>query len=186
MKFLSRVLPLAVLLPALLTQNLNGALSAFMRATGDTQGEIKGGVVLAGREDSMEVLSYEHQVISPRDAATGLPTGKRQHGAVKITKEIDKATPLLYTALVSNENLSEVEIRFWRPDPSGKEVQYYTVQLTNASISSIRQWKANNKDPEGARLPDMEEIQITYEQISWTIEEGGITAQDNPGAAAAP
>ena len=32
-------------------------------------------------------------VISPRDAASGLPTGKRQHKPFTITKEVDKGTP---------------------------------------------------------------------------------------------
>lgn len=34
-------------------------------------------------------------VVSPRDAASGLPTGKRQHKPVRITKEWDAATPKL-------------------------------------------------------------------------------------------
>lgn len=34
-------------------------------------------------------------VVSPRDAASGLPTGKRQHAPVIIRKELDKSTPLL-------------------------------------------------------------------------------------------
>lgn len=34
--------------------------------------------------------------ISPRDPASGLPTGKRMHKPFVITKELDKATPLLY------------------------------------------------------------------------------------------
>lgn len=34
----------------------------------------------------------------PRDAASGLPTGKRQHKPVSITKPVDKASPLLATS----------------------------------------------------------------------------------------
>jgi hypothetical protein len=33
------------------------------------------------------------EVVSPRDAASGLPTGKRQHKPLTITKEIDKSSP---------------------------------------------------------------------------------------------
>ncbi|MBA2467331.1 MAG: type VI secretion system tube protein Hcp [Sphingomonas sp.] len=36
-----------------------------------------------------------HDVVSPRDAASGMPTGKRQHGEVKINKTLDKSSPLL-------------------------------------------------------------------------------------------
>ena len=53
---------------------------------------------LIKREDSILVIAYDHQVVSPRDASSGLPNAKRQHGLLKITKEIDKSTPLLMSA----------------------------------------------------------------------------------------
>jgi len=34
-------------------------------------------------------------VVAPRDAASGMPTGKRQHGTVTITKPLEPSTPLL-------------------------------------------------------------------------------------------
>ena len=33
----------------------------------------------AGREDQIEVIATSFQIKSPRDAASGLPTGKRLH-----------------------------------------------------------------------------------------------------------
>ena len=36
-------------------------------------------------------ITFEHQVVSPRDAATGLPSGKRQHKPFTITKELDQS-----------------------------------------------------------------------------------------------
>jgi uncharacterized protein GlcG (DUF336 family) len=38
------------------------------------------------------------EVAAPRDAATGLATGKRQHSPIRITKEIDKSSPLVKIA----------------------------------------------------------------------------------------
>ena len=40
-------------------------------------------------------LIPQHEVVSPRDSASGLPTGKRQHNPMTITKEWDATTPLL-------------------------------------------------------------------------------------------
>jgi len=34
----------------------------------------------------MEVYGMSHEVVSPRDAASGLPTGKRQHKPLRTTK----------------------------------------------------------------------------------------------------
>ena len=36
----------------------------------------------AGREDQIEVIATNYQIKSPRDAASGLPTGKRMHKPV--------------------------------------------------------------------------------------------------------
>jgi type VI secretion system (T6SS) effector Hcp len=38
-------------------------------------------------------LMEEEGVVSPRDPASGLPTGKRMHKPFVITKEIDKSSP---------------------------------------------------------------------------------------------
>lgn len=154
------------------------ALNAYMRLTGKSQGEIKGSVTQKGREDSIMVIAVNHEVTSPRDAASGLPTGKRQHRPLVVTKEIDKSTPLLMNALVNNENISDFELRFWQPSPSGQEVQYYTIQLIDASIVNIRFEMLNNKYPENMQHKEREHVSFCYQKITWTFEDGGITAED--------
>ena len=155
------------------------ALNAYLRLKGETQGEIKGSVTQGGREDSIMVIGFSHDIVSPRDAASGLPTGKRQHKPVVITKEIDKATPLLHNVLVNNENITEWELRFWQPSASGKEFQFYTVQLVNASIAGIKSEMLNNKYPENMPHKEREQISFCYQKIIWTFEDGGITAEDD-------
>lgn len=44
-----------------------------------------------------------NEVTSPRDAASGLPTGKRQHKPMTITKELDKSSPTLEQPITSND-----------------------------------------------------------------------------------
>jgi hypothetical protein len=44
-------------------------------------------------------VAASHTIVSPRDAASGLPTGKRQHKPVRITKEWGAATPMLAIAI---------------------------------------------------------------------------------------
>lgn len=157
------------------------ALNAYMRITGQIQGEIKGSVTQAGREDSIMVIGFSHEVGSPRDAASGLPTGKRQHKPLTITKEIDKSTPLLMSALVNNENLTELTLRFWQPSRSGKEFQFYTIELKNAAIADIRQEMLNNKYPENMQMTELEHVSFIYQKITWTYEDGGITTSDDWG-----
>ncbi|QGY44013.1 type VI secretion system tube protein Hcp [Maribellus comscasis] len=157
------------------------ALNAYMRLTGQTQGEIKGSVTQAGREDSIMVVEFHHEVESPVDAASGLPTGKRQHKPLVVTKEIDKSTPLLLNALTNNENITEMELRFWQPSRSGQEIQYYTIELKNARIVNIGQEMLNNQYPENMRHQVREQIAFVYQKIIWTFEDAGITAEDNWG-----
>src|SRR5689334_24747810 len=91
------------------------ALNGYLRLKGQTHGEIKGSVIQKGREDSIMVIAVSHNITSPRDAASGLPTGKRMHRPFVITKEVDKSSPLLYSLLTKNENIPTFELQFWTP-----------------------------------------------------------------------
>ena len=155
------------------------ALNAYLKLKGQRQGEIKGSVTQKGREDRIMVIGFNHEVVSPRDAASGLPTGKRQHKPMVITKELDKATPLLYNMLVNNEQITEFKLDFWQPSHTGAEKQHYTVALTNASIAGIRAEMLNNKYPENMQHTEREHISFCYQKIEWTWNDGGITAGDD-------
>jgi len=158
------------------------ALNAYMKLTSEIQGEIKGSVTQAGREDSIMVIGFSHEVDSPFDAASGLPTGKRQHKPLCIIKEIDKSTPLIMNALSNNENITEMQLQFWQPSRSGKEIQYYTIELHNARIVNIKQEMPDNSLPENMRLKEREHISFVYQQITWTYMDGGISASDTWGS----
>jgi len=150
-----------------------------MTLKGQTSGEIKGSCTQKGREGSILIFAFDHDILSPRDIASGLPTGKRQHKPVLVTKEIDKSSPLLYTVLCNNENLTEVVFKFWKPSASGKEVQYYTIKLTNANIAARKTYFPNMLIAENTKLPHLEEVSFTYQKIEWTFEDGGITSEDD-------
>jgi type VI secretion system secreted protein Hcp len=161
------------------------ALNAYLSLKGQKQGDIKGSVTQKGREGKIMVIAVSHEIVSPRDPASGLPTGKRMHKPYVITKELDKSTPLLYNALVNNENISAWELQFWRPQGAtattgvGTETQNYTVELTNANIASIAFRMANNKHPDLMKFTEYEEVAFTYQKIDWTWTDGGIMASDD-------
>jgi type VI secretion system secreted protein Hcp len=160
------------------------AMNAYLHLKGQKTGEIKGSCTLKGREGKIVVIASHHEIASPRDAASGLPTGKRQHKAFVITKEVDQSTPVLYNVLATNENLSEFELQFWRPgikaaSGAGAEVQYYTVKLSNANIADIQFTQPNTRDVASQKLAEYETIAFTYQKIEWTWNDGGITAGDD-------
>jgi type VI secretion system secreted protein Hcp len=159
------------------------SLNSYMTAKGQKQGEIKGSCEQKGRENSMMIIAVSHEIVSPRDSESGLATGKRMHKPLVVTKELDKATPLLHNSLVHNENLTEVVLKFYKPQiratgGMGQEVNHYTIKLTNATIASITMRMPNNRHPELKQFETFEEIAMTYEQIEWVWQEGGVTATD--------
>lgn len=161
------------------------ALNAYLKLKGQKQGDIKGSVIQKGREGSIMVIACSQSIVSPRDAASGLPSGKRMHKPFMITKEVDQASPLLYNSLVNNENLPTWQLDFYttqfqdRTTGTGTEQNYYTIKLTNASIASISLHMLNNKNPELMKYPEYEEIAFVYQKIEWTWIKGGITALDD-------
>ncbi len=50
--------------------------------------------------------ALSHSIKSPRDAASGLATGKRQHKPMTITKELDKSSPTLFSLVVTEPGSS--------------------------------------------------------------------------------
>lgn len=160
------------------------ALNAYLRLKGQKSGDVKGSVTQKGREDSIMVIAVSHTIVSPRDPASGLPTSKRQHKPLVVTKELDRSSPILWNMLCTNENIPFLEIRFWTPQIKaatgvGSEFQHYTLRLTNANIANINFAMLNNKNPELMKYAEYEEISFTYQKIEWTWTEGGITAGDS-------
>jgi type VI secretion system secreted protein Hcp len=156
-------------------------LNAYLTIKGQKQGDIKGGVTQKGREGSILVHAFDNAILSPRDPASGLPTGKRTHEPVTIMKEADRSTPLLWNALVNNENLTQWRLDFWSTDPKqgAAEKLIYSVSLVNASIASIHEYMDDDQVPAQAALPLQNEISFTYQKIEWTWTDGGISASDD-------
>src|SRR5262245_52240291 len=152
------------------------ALAAYLSIIAERQGQIRGSVLQKGREGKILVIAVQHEIVAPRDPQSGIPTGKRMHKPMVITKEVDRSSPLLYSILCTNENIVEARFEFWTSTPMGTEKQHYTVRLTNANISTINFKMPNIRQPKLQRLTEYEEVSFTYEKIEWTWNEGGITA----------
>lgn len=155
------------------------ALNAYLSIVAQKQGPIQGSVTQKGRENKILVFSAIHEIVCPRDPASGLPTGKRTHKPFMILKELDRATPLLFSILANNENIASIELQFWQPSPTGVERQHFTVRLTNANISSIHFKMPNNRSTRLARLTEYEEVCFTYQRIEWTWNDGRLVTDDD-------
>lgn len=154
-------------------------MPCYLTLEGNQQGKIEGSSQVKGHEGKILVQAVEHLIELPKNPQTGLPSGKRQHLGITLTKEIDKSSPKIFQALTSGEQLSEVVLEFFRISPKGTEEKYYTVKLEQAVIVSARTWVPNCLSPDNRQFGHMEDIGLTYEKIVWTWEADGIEAEDS-------
>jgi type VI secretion system secreted protein Hcp len=155
------------------------ALNAYLRLVGAKQGEITGSVTQKGREGKIMVIAVSHGIMSPHDPGTGEVTGKRQHGPLVLTKEVDRATVPLRSMLVDNEVAKQWELQFWRYSVTAAETQYFTIALSDAMVVSIDLQMPNNKHADLTKLETFEEVAFTYRRIEWTWTDGGLVAADD-------
>ncbi|MEE4174413.1 MAG: type VI secretion system tube protein TssD [Xanthomonadales bacterium] len=142
-------------------------------------GEIKGGDNSAGMPDHVEWFALRHEITAPRHEATGLPTGKRQHGPVVVTKRLDRATPLLQDTLTKNGTIDEIKFLFYRPASSGAEEHHFTITLNEATIAGIVLDQLNNRYPEHMPFEVFETVSFTYDKITWEEVIEGTMAFDS-------
>jgi type VI secretion system secreted protein Hcp len=147
------------------------AYEFYVTTKGATQGAFKGESTRKGHEAKAPGISYQHEVSSPRDIATGLASGKRQHKPIVFTKEWGPSSPQFFLALVTNEQLPEVLFEFIKTSREGKEQVYYTIKLVNATVSNIRYATGKGESAGSAKTlatydtHELEEISLTYQRI---------------------
>ena len=142
--------------------------------------DVRGDVALKGAEGMIECLAYEQEVTMPGTSAVtggGAATGRRQYQPLRITKRIDQASPLLLKALTQGQ-LVEGTFRFYRVSKTGGVQQFYTVEIRQARVASIKQVNPDRLVPASAAHPALEEVAFVFSSIRWTYLEGGVTHED--------
>jgi len=149
-----------------------------MTVEGKTQGKIDGSCTIKGHEGTIFVYELDHHVGLPTDPGSGLPTGKRIHFPLTITKETDKSSPKLQQALVTGEQLT-VTLEFWHISPAGKEEKYYTVKLETAIAVESEAYFPLTFVETSKPYRHMEKFSFTYGKIIWTWVPDGIESEDS-------
>ena len=86
---------------------------------------------------TVPITDFATGVKSPRDAASGLATGKRQHKPFTISKPIDAMSASLLPKLLGNQTLGDVTVELQRPDAKGNLATYATYTYKKAFVSAI-------------------------------------------------
>jgi type VI secretion system secreted protein Hcp len=129
-----------------------------------------------GHENEIEILEFSHGIVSPRDAASGMPTGKRQHKPFTLIKPIDKASPLIAKAFINNNSIEEVKLTLYDESKkrASKHTPMMTITLRNATVTEI-----NHSDIKSDDKVPTEKISLTYQNIVWEWVDTGVTAEDD-------
>ncbi|AJF71532.1 Hcp1 family type VI secretion system effector [Raoultella ornithinolytica] len=135
---------------------------------------IVGGSMVLGREGSIEVKSLSHHLTIPTDRNTGKLTGTRIHIPILIQKEFDRTTPLLARAICRGVTLKSAEIKMYRTNEAGFEVEYFNMLLENVKVTGF----TPGLHPGVASGTHLENIEMRYETIQWKYTDGNIIFKD--------
>jgi type VI secretion system secreted protein Hcp len=168
------------------------ALDASVKATGAKQAAFKHQNQIKSRAGTSVVTSVRYEIEAPRDAHTGLATGKREHKPVVFEFPMDSSVINWKTAIVNNETLNSVVFNFYQtvtagltqgtaPGSGGEGSPYYTIELKNAVVSKLEFVHPYSRavDPEIKNKEIHVRVSLTFMEITCTWVQGGVTMNDN-------
>jgi len=159
------------------------AFNSYVSFKGEKQGAFKGTGRSKGNHTGKSVLLgawFTLGVQSPKDSIAGLPVGKRRHQPITIRKEVDPASPQLFTAFTSRESLA-AKIEIFQAG-TGHLTPNYTAELSGGVITRIKRIPPSTTGrthPKGRDTSELEEISFAFEMIDVTWNEGGKTMHDD-------
>lgn len=171
-------------MPKAISMTLEGSKSGKI-SDGAGGGESIGNLARTGdRADACYVTAYTDQVVRPKDPQTGQPTGNRIHQGLKVSKLIDKTSPILRQAITPTDaEVFTVELKFYRqPEGGGAEEHYYTITAEEAVIVDIVGITPNVNDKNFSDYVDYEEVTFTYKNITYKHEVSTTESTDDASA----
>jgi len=155
-------------------RRLNMSVPSYIKIEG-----IPGSVNIIGREETIQVLAFDHKIHIPVNRKDGHSVAARIHDDFVFTKNIDKASPSLYNCLCNGNVIPKVELFWYEIKPTGSEEIYFTHILENVRIISINTIMPDANNQKNEQNKHMERIALRYEKITWRFEEGNIEYSDS-------
>lgn len=154
------------------------AIPAYLWLKDDGSADIKGSVDVMDREGSIEILSFGHSLNIPTDSNTGKLTGTRVHSPLTIEKEFDSSSPYFYRAVATGQTLKSAEIKWYRINDAGQEVEYFNMLLEGVKVVAVTPVMHNVKNPAMEKHNHNESVELRYEKITWKYCDGNVQFTD--------
>jgi type VI secretion system secreted protein Hcp len=100
-------------------------------------GDIKGESTDSKHKEEIELLSWSHEVVSPRDAASGLPTGKRQQKPLSVKIALSPATAEILIGLLKANQPMEAILTNTKKTRAGSQ-DHLIITMEDVLVSSYR------------------------------------------------
>ncbi len=155
------------------------AIPGYMTIFDDQGSKVDGPVNVSGREGTIEILGFDHELRIPTDNDTGALTGTRKHEPFIFTKSFDNATPYLYKACSNGQTLKKIELKWYRINDTGTEEEYFRHTLEDVKVTSVKPTMHNVKDLDKERYPHLEEVSCRYAKVTWAYTDGNISFSDS-------
>jgi len=150
---------------------ISGKAQGLISAGCSTQDSI-GNKCQPGHADEIMVLSYTHNMANIGNI------NKPTHSPILITKNVDKASPLLAQALSTREEIN-CTINFYRVSSFGMQEKFYSVSINGGVIADLtlempHAILQNDAEPQ-------EHLAIRYRDITWTHHTAGTSGYSTWG-----
>ncbi|MDC9583063.1 Hcp family type VI secretion system effector [Xenorhabdus sp. PR6a] len=133
---------------------VNGKKQGLISAGCSSENSI-GNIYQCGREDQIYIYELSHALYREQNVA---------HSPITIKKPIDKSSPLLGVAISNNEEL-ECLFDIYRTDSAGGLSKYYSLKITNVTISEMSFICPNSLTHNDAQ--PQESVSFKYKSITW-------------------
>ena len=153
---------------------LHGSRQGLISAGAFTEASV-GNSYQSGREDKIMIQALSHGIFVPKNAGAG----RRMHKPLIVTKTIDKASPLINTALCSGELLSQCRVEWFRTSAQGVQEHFYTMELEDAVIVGAEILMPHCQDPAKSDFTQLIEVSLAYRKIDWEHTVAGTSGSDD-------
>lgn len=155
------------------------ASPAYMTVYDENGLALHGNVKILDRQNTVEVLAFDHEVYIPTDQDTGSLTSTRKHDPFIITKSFGPLSPDLYKACCDGKTLQRITLDWYKVDNNGKERKYFSHRLDNVKVVSVRPVMRHIKDRKNDHHVHEEQVALRYERITWLYHDGNKQADDS-------
>lgn len=156
------------------------SIDMFMKIEGERQGNILGESRDKKHAEEIDVIGWKWGMIASRDSGPGLRSGAANVQHFVFKKYIDKSSPLLITALVTNEGLPTAVLTCRKMGNAGGDpVEFLIITFEQAAVVAINRQELAEDD----RLT--EEITLSFRKFTEDYTEQKVDGKIGNKASAA-